>query len=109
MTPTFYRECIERIDYSGLPAHYGYAMRNCIERGCSPGDAILLVLENNLTAILCFDDPQTLFQVFRWVNNVLPLPIWGSPRKVRAWMTLARAQSRRTNRCKSGRPLHDAC
>ena len=94
LTPEFYRNCIERIDYSGLDEPFRNPMQNCIERGCSPGDALLCVLENNLKAVMRFEDPWMLYRVFRWVNNALPLPIWGSRKKVRAWMDMAHSQWR---------------
>jgi hypothetical protein len=93
-TPKFYRECVDLIDFSGLTLPYRSSMQRCIERGCPPGDALLLVLENDLKAILLFDDPSALRKVFSWVNGELPSPIWGSPQKVKMWMRLAHSQWR---------------
>jgi hypothetical protein len=80
-------------------------MRNCIERGISPGSGLQLILENNLKAIFLYRDLDALRVVATWVHNDLPLPIWGSRKKIRAWMTLAQELSRArctTGGCKSG-------
>lgn len=95
LTAQFYEDCVERIDYAGLPAHYRYQVQNWVERGWSPGDGLLFVLENNLKAILRFQDLEALSKVVCWVHNALPLPIWGSRKRVRAWTDLAISQSQK--------------
>lgn len=94
VTAEVYRECVARVDYDGLLPLYRPAMRRYIEKGCEPGDALLHVLQNNLRAILLFDDPQALHSVVTWVNRELPLPTWGNRRTVKNWMKLAYRHSR---------------
>lgn len=94
LTRDLYTRCIEHINYAELREPYRTPMRNCIERGMAPGDALLLVLESDLKAIFRFADLDALLCVTRWVNNELPQPIWGSSKKIRAWMTLADRCSR---------------
>lgn len=89
VTAQVYQECIARIDYEGLPALYRPAMRRYLEQGCEPGDALLHVLQNDLKAVLLFDDPMALDSVVRWVNRELPPPTWGSRPAVHTWMRLA--------------------
>lgn len=99
-TSKLYWSCVERIDYSRLPEPDRHSMRLCVERGISPGSGLQLILENNLKAIFIYRNFDALQVVATWVQNDLPLPIWGSRKKLRAWMDLAAAISR--GRCTSG-------
>ena len=94
VTALVYQECITRIDYTRLLPLYRPAMPRYIEQGCEPGNALLHVLENDLKAILLFDDPLALQAVVSWVNRELPLPTWGNRQTVQTWLRLARRYSR---------------
>jgi hypothetical protein len=89
-----YWRCTEEIDYRGLPETARQTMRNYVERGFAPGDGMLLVLENSLSALFRFHDMDALVMVARWVHNTLPAPLWGSKSRVRSWMALAADQFR---------------
>jgi hypothetical protein len=94
VTAQVHRDCCERIDYEGLLPLYRPAMRRYIEQGCEPGEALLHVLQNDLQAILMFDDPVALRSVVSWVNRELPPPTWGNRPTVQNWMRLAHRHSR---------------
>ena len=98
LTPEVYWSCVEGIDYSGLPEPDRQSIRNYIERGMSPGSGLQLILENNLKAIFFYRNPDALCRVASWVHNSLPLPVWGSRKRVRAWMKLA-SSVHRSPRC----------
>src|SRR3569832_1215230 len=93
----FYWRCLEDIDYSGLKEPYRNTIRNYVERGLPPGDALRHALEGSIKALLCFQDPVALGSLVRWVHQTLPAPLWGSRRKVRTWMRLARRASLRSS------------
>lgn len=104
VTAQVYRECCERIDYEGLLPLYRPALRRYVEQGCEPGAALLHVLQNDLKAILMFDDPVALHAVVAWVNRELPDSLWGSPSTVRNWMRLAHKHARTGVAQCTGRP-----
>lgn len=95
VTAQVYRDCIARIDYEGLLPRYRHAMQRYVEQGCEPGDALLHVLQNDLKAVLLFDDPVALHAVFCWVNRELPEPTWGNRSAVHNWMRVAHQHARR--------------
>jgi hypothetical protein len=94
VTTQVYRECIVRIDYEGLLPRYRHAMQRYVEQGCEPGDALLHVLQNDLKAVLLFEDPVALHAVFSWVNRELPDPTWGNRSTVQNWMRVAHRHSK---------------
>lgn len=94
LTREIYSDCVHSVNYTTLAVTYRQTLRNYVERGCQPGEALKLALEGNLRAIILFDDPVALEGVARWINNELPLPAWGSPEKVRAWSAMARRLAR---------------
>lgn len=93
-TPSLYWSCIESVDYSGLAEPDRQSIRNYVERGISPGGGLQLILENSLRALFAYRDLDALCRVAAWVHNCLPLPVWGSRKRVRAWMKLAREVGR---------------
>lgn len=95
LSEDFYWRCLENIDYSGVREPYRHTLRNFLERGLQPGEGLLYALEGDIRALLAFEDPATLKSLVGWIHGMLPAPIWGSPRKVQAWMKLARRVSSR--------------
>jgi hypothetical protein len=96
LSEDLYWRCLEEIDYSGLREPYRNTIRNYVERGLPPGTALRFALEGSIKAMLSFQDPLALETLVRWAYQVLPSPLWGSRRKVRAWMRLAKKVSARS-------------
>jgi hypothetical protein len=105
LTEDFYRRCLEDLDYSDLREPYRHTIRNYVERGLPPGEALRFALEGSIKALLATNDPAALAAVVKWIHGTLPAPLWGTPRRVEAWMKLARRISVRSleRRCTAPR------
>ena len=88
-----YNDCLETLDYSALPDTARHAMRSYVERGVSPGTGIRLILENDLAAVLHFEDMETLRATVRWVHSNLHGSLWGSASHMRNWQSFARQRA----------------
>lgn len=109
LSESFYWSCLEDIDYSGVREPYRHTLRNFIERGLPPGEGLMFALEGDIRALLSFQDPAALKSLVSWIHQNLPAAIWGSPRKVGAWMKLARKISSRdiAKRCSPPRCMSE--
>lgn len=105
LTEDFYWRCLEDLDYCDLKEPYRHTIRNYVERGLPPGEALGFALEGDIRALIASDDPVALAALVRWIHGNLPAPLWGTPRKVEAWMRLARKVSIRSlpSRCTAPR------
>lgn len=78
------------IDYSGLPEHMQGAMRLYMERGIEPGSFLLAVLSNDLMGAIGRADSinkHRLNEYAMWLYNDAPSASFGSPEKVKQWIT----------------------
>lgn len=77
------------VDYSMLPEHMQYGVRDYVEHGVRPGSFLLAVLHNDLVNSFGYADGTNVARMVdwaRWLYNEAPSDCWGSPEKVRAWM-----------------------
>lgn len=60
------------------------------KEGRPTGGFLRAVLENNLSEAFGRADEENrkcLFEIVSYVYNELPIPCWGSPEKVKAWLS----------------------
>lgn len=89
--PTMKEASIMCIDYTGLPEHMVDPMRRYIEVKMQPGGFLTSVLANDLMvacATADFTNRGRLFDIVQWLYNEAPSDCWGSPEKVKAWLSL---------------------
>ena len=80
------------IDYSGLPTALQHGARQYIEGHHLPGDFLTAVIENNLTEAMGRADEGNrarLFEIVSWFYNEAPASCWGSPERMREWLSKA--------------------
>ena len=85
-----------KTNYDRLPEHMRESARAYIEDGKPPGDFLRAVLENNFVEALGHADEENRAAIFAWAEwlyNEAPMPAWGSPEKVTAWIAAHQTRS----------------
>lgn len=67
------------------------ALKRYVEHKIPTGGFLQAVLENNLTEAFAQADSENreaLWEIVKYVYNELPFTCWGSPQKVKEWLTV---------------------
>jgi len=76
-------------NYSKLPTHIQYIIKEYIERGTPPGNFLTAVIQNKLKESFMYADDINIARMFDIVNffyNEAPMGCWGSEKVMEDWM-----------------------
>ena len=76
-------------NYSKLPTHIQYIIKEYIEKGTPPGNFLTAVIQNKLKESFIYADDINLHRMFDIVNffyNEAPIGCWGSEKRMENWM-----------------------
>ena len=79
------------VKYDRLPEHMQEGARAYVEQGREPGGFLRAVLENNLSEACGRADHINQYKMDTWacwLYNECPVPAWGSPEAVDAWIAM---------------------
>lgn len=78
------------LNYQKAPNHLGAALQRYIEQRTPLGGFMTAVVENNLREACAMADhvnQHQLWDIVNWLYNEAPSQCWGSPEKVKQWLS----------------------
>jgi hypothetical protein len=76
-------------NYSSLPPHLQESFQLYIERRVPTGGFLTALLSNDLKETFARADNHNrhlVYDIVFWLYNEAPMPCWGSPENVQAWL-----------------------
>ena len=74
--------------FDRLPPYMQDGAKRYVEEGCTPGDFLQAVLENNLSGAYGYADDVNIREMYNWamwLHNDIPALCWGTKDQVKAW------------------------